>query len=177
MRCHANPCNISLVAELADAGLERMMDKGRTAATGRVSMGEDEISEAGRTARFEQWEKLGVDAIRADLETTGGHRLVGGPPVVRRLAWEWVRMKQAERPVSLADLVPSDSLADTVAAALRESTPRPSTPKPSATPPPSAPPDELLILRPNFHGVGINLKELGRRTSKWARKWWQQRRS
>lgn len=136
-------------------------------------MGEDEISEAGRTARFEQWEKLGVDVIRADLETTGGHRFVGGPPAVRRLAWEWVRIKQAERPGSLADLVPSDSLADTVAAALHESTPQPSTPEPSTTPPPPAPPAELLSLRPNFHGIGIDLKELGRR----ARKWWQQRRS
>jgi hypothetical protein len=33
--------------------------------------------------------------IRTDLEATGGLRFVGGPPSVRKLAWEWVRMKEA----------------------------------------------------------------------------------
>jgi hypothetical protein len=56
---------------------------------------ESEISEAGRKARFERWEQLGVDVIRTDLEATGGLRFVGGPPSVRKLAWEWVRMKEA----------------------------------------------------------------------------------
>src|SRR5258708_29997437 len=59
-------------------------------------MVEDEIREAGRRARFERWEQLGVDVIRTDLEA-GGHSMVGGPPAVRKLAWEWVRMKEGGR--------------------------------------------------------------------------------
>jgi hypothetical protein len=39
----------------------------------------DEISEAGRKARFKRWEQLGLDVIRTDLEATGGLRMVGGP--------------------------------------------------------------------------------------------------
>jgi hypothetical protein len=56
-------------------------------------MADDEISETGCQARFAQWEKLGVDAIEQDL-ATGGHRLIGGPPQVRALAREWVRLKK-----------------------------------------------------------------------------------
>jgi len=56
---------------------------------------EDEISEEGKHARFARWEAIGVDRIKADL-LAGGHQLVGGPPAVRELAWEWVRKKQAE---------------------------------------------------------------------------------
>jgi hypothetical protein len=50
--------------------------------------GQDDISEEGRTARFQRWEQLGVDVIRTDLEATGGHRFVGGSPAVRALARE-----------------------------------------------------------------------------------------
>jgi hypothetical protein len=57
----------------------------------------DKISEAGRKARFEQWEQIGVDAIRSDLLLTGGDRLVGGPPAVRELAREWVKLKEQEQ--------------------------------------------------------------------------------
>lgn len=55
----------------------------------------NEISEEGRRVRFEQWEGLGLDRVKHDL-LNGGHRLVGGSPQVRKLAWEWVRMKEAE---------------------------------------------------------------------------------
>jgi len=58
-------------------------------------MSDDEISEDGRQARFDQWEKLGVDRVKADL-ANGGHQIIGGPPQVRDLAWEWVRMKESE---------------------------------------------------------------------------------
>ena len=58
-------------------------------------MANDEISEEGRKAQFEQWEKLGVDAIKQDL-TSGGYRLIGGPPQVRALAREWLLMKKKE---------------------------------------------------------------------------------
>jgi hypothetical protein len=54
------------------------------------------INDEGRKARFEYWEKLGVDRVKSDLVHTGGIRDVGGPPEVRQLAWEWVRMKEAE---------------------------------------------------------------------------------
>lgn len=57
---------------------------------------DNEISEKGKQARFARWEKIGVDRIKADL-AAGGHGIVGGPPAVRDLAWEWVRMKEAEQ--------------------------------------------------------------------------------
>lgn len=67
----------------------------RTDARREVEMANDEISEEGRKARFEQWEKLGVDAIKQDL-TSGGYRLIGGPPQVRALPREWLLMKEKE---------------------------------------------------------------------------------
>jgi hypothetical protein len=51
------------------------------------------ISEQGRKARFEQWEKIGVERVRQDL-LNGGHFCVGGPKYVQDLAWEWLQMKQ-----------------------------------------------------------------------------------
>lgn len=62
-------------------------------------MSDDDLTEAGRLARFKRWEKLGLDRVKADL-LDGGHKLVGGPPAVRALAWEWVRQKEQE-PVPL----------------------------------------------------------------------------
>jgi hypothetical protein len=59
-------------------------------------MADDEISEEGRRARFEQWEEIGVDGIRADLEN-GGWRVVGGTQAVQDLARKWVRLKEAEQ--------------------------------------------------------------------------------
>jgi hypothetical protein len=58
-------------------------------------MASDQISEQGLQERFARWEQVGVDRIKADL-LSGGHALVGGPPSVRELAWEWVRMKDQE---------------------------------------------------------------------------------
>ena len=51
------------------------------------------IDEAGRQTRFAHWETLGVDRVKNDL-LNGGFQLVGGPPEVRELAWEWVRLKE-----------------------------------------------------------------------------------
>lgn len=53
------------------------------------------IGETGRLARFAHWETLGVDRVKNDL-LNGGFRLIGGPPEVRELAWEWVRLKERE---------------------------------------------------------------------------------
>jgi hypothetical protein len=58
---------------------------------------EDEISPEGREARFARWDEIGLDEIKADLLQTGGHRFVGGPPAVRKLAREWVRLREAEK--------------------------------------------------------------------------------
>jgi hypothetical protein len=58
-------------------------------------MADDQISEQGRQERFARWDQIGVERIKADL-LSGGNALVGGPPVVRDLAWEWVRMKERE---------------------------------------------------------------------------------
>ena len=53
-----------------------------------------EISQEGRIARFAEWEKRGVEAIKADL-LTGSSRYVGGPPAIHDLALEWVRNREA----------------------------------------------------------------------------------
>lgn len=52
-----------------------------------------------RNARFEQWEKLGLDRVKSDLTNTGGTQAIGGTQEVRDLAWEWVRMKENKPPV------------------------------------------------------------------------------
>lgn len=49
-----------------------------------------------RAGRFESWEKLGLDQVKADLEHTGGLRVVGGGPEVTQLDWDWIRMKQGQ---------------------------------------------------------------------------------
>lgn len=46
--------------------------------------------------RHAKWEEIGEEAIRADMES-GGHRLVGGSPEVRRLAQQWLNEKQQTR--------------------------------------------------------------------------------
>ena len=89
----------------------------------------EEISKEGRRSRFEQWEKLGLDRVKADL-LKGGYQIIGGPPSVGELAWEWVREKEQEQ----------------------------INPKP----------DEIFQLKPTLHGVGIDLKALGR----WIKRWW-----
>jgi hypothetical protein len=55
-----------------------------------------EISQEGRISRFEQWEKVGLDVIKADLLQGQGMHDVGGPPAIRDLAREWVRKKEAQ---------------------------------------------------------------------------------
>ena len=46
--------------------------------------------------RYAKWEEIGEDAIRADMDT-GGYRLVGGSPEVRRLARQWLNEKRDAR--------------------------------------------------------------------------------
>jgi hypothetical protein len=50
-----------------------------------------------RLARYEQWDKLGLDRVKSDL-ATGGNRDVGGGAEVKDMAWEWVRMKENKPP-------------------------------------------------------------------------------
>jgi hypothetical protein len=57
--------------------------------------GDERISGAGRKARFEQWEKYGADRLKSDLEADPYRRV--GSKAVQDLAWEFVRMKQAEK--------------------------------------------------------------------------------
>jgi hypothetical protein len=142
------------------------------------------FSEAGRKARFERWEKLGCDQVKHDL-LNGGYRVVGGPPQERELAWEWVRMKEAEQlarsSINLADLVepPSTNLDDLVgsprptlddlvasASSHRQAQAPASVPRPASPPPPKA---EIVTLKPSLYGMSIDLKELGRRGLNWWR--------
>lgn len=61
-----------------------------------ICFSEPEITEEGRRARFAQWEEIGLDRVKHDL-VHGGYEVVGGPPVVRKLAWTWVRQKEQEQ--------------------------------------------------------------------------------
>ncbi|HUC61613.1 MAG TPA: hypothetical protein VMF53_06625 [Alphaproteobacteria bacterium] len=107
---------------------------------------DDKLSEKGLQERHQRWEEIGLDAIKADL-LTGGHRLVGGTPAVRRAAWEWVRRKESERAKDSFQVLPV---------------------RPTSTPPmedgPAGPHRrELFILRPGLYGVNLDLKEAWRR--------------
>jgi hypothetical protein len=55
-----------------------------------------------RQARYEKWEKLGVDRVKADLTAAGGIREVGAGPGTADMAWEWVRMKENKPPITRA---------------------------------------------------------------------------
>lgn len=59
-------------------------------------MDENPEEAARRIRRYEIFESLGLDVVKHDL-LNGGHRHVGGPPEVREMAWEWVRMKELEQ--------------------------------------------------------------------------------
>lgn len=72
-----------------------MGERGMQSALASAATLSGAISAEGRRVRFEQWEKLGLDRVKADL-ANGGHQIIGGPPAVRELAWEWVRIKEAE---------------------------------------------------------------------------------
>jgi hypothetical protein len=50
----------------------------------------DDLNKKENQGRISTWEKIGVDAIRADLEVANGKRIVGRHT---KLAWEWVRSK------------------------------------------------------------------------------------
>jgi hypothetical protein len=72
-------------------------------------MVDDVISEEGRRTCFERWETLGLGQVKADLEN-GGWQVVGGPPAVQKLAWEWVRMKEAEKAAAASPQKPAEIL-------------------------------------------------------------------
>lgn len=59
-----------------------------------ISRGGEELIK--QAHRFEQWEKLGVNRVKSDLENTGGTRVVGGRLEVQELAWKWVQMIEAQ---------------------------------------------------------------------------------
>jgi hypothetical protein len=83
-----------------------------------------------RAERFAQWDKLGVERVKADL-LQGGHKLVGGTAAVQRLAWKWVELRQSEQRAK------------------------------------EAKPDEILMLKPNFMGLGIDFNAGWRKLSRW----------
>jgi hypothetical protein len=133
-----------------------------------------EISEAGRQTRFAHWERLGLDRVKADL-LNGGHQIVGGPPQVRDLAWEWVQMKEAEQRAAsnqssdiLGEGGPlSPGFEDPLGAISPAATRRLGS---DLTPPSAADKhQELFTLKPTLWGIGIDLREAWRRT----RVWWQ----
>jgi hypothetical protein len=70
--------------------------------------------------------KVWVDRLKSDLQSNDPYRRVGSGPE-QNLAWDWVRMKEAEE------------------AALEQE------------------PVEMVTIKPNVHGVGVDLTEVGRR--------------
>jgi hypothetical protein len=138
-------------------------------------MAVDDISEEGRRQRFARWEQLGLDQVKHDL-LNGGHRLVGGPPAVRELAWEWVRGKEAEQVMPASETTLGRMLNGEGPGTLRgaiqsEMKLRPATYGPAGRKSPQRPgaavvepsPKEILTIRPAFAGIGLDLKELWRR--------------
>ena len=53
-----------------------------------------EISQEDRIARFEEWDRIGVQTIRAGLQRGG--KIYIGQHAVEDLAWEWVRNKERQ---------------------------------------------------------------------------------
>jgi hypothetical protein len=142
--------------------------------------------------------------VKHDLQS-GGHRIVGGPPQVRALAWEWVRVKEDQqrndlqetaRALGLEATTPAGILrvlglpaaaaseqagsaidtaeimkasAASMERAIRQTG---SAPAPAGADQRAATREqrELLILKPTFMGMGVDLKELGRRLSSVARR-------
>lgn len=66
-----------------------------------------ELRMAENQGRIAQWEEHGVDAIKADLEHSNGIRIVGRHT---RLAWKWVKFKEAQN----RQAQEADKLSDTV---------------------------------------------------------------
>jgi hypothetical protein len=108
----------------------------------------------------------------------GAHRLVGGAPQVQELAWEWMRMKEAEAARAVArQLSPWPSIEDTLSGrdpttehivkslGISQETPL-SSPRAKDVVPALADAEpeekrrEVLILKPTLWGIG---KEAGRR--------------
>jgi hypothetical protein len=146
----------------------------------------DEISDAGRKDKFEQWEKFGLDQVKHDL-LNGGFRVVGGPPQVRALAWEWVRMKEAEQKtqpeMSAGEILRALGLEksstgnllgaqetdlDRLVKAAAGSTEPATAPSPKATSAEKR--ADVFTFKPNFHGIGLDLNELARRFQRWRKR-------
>ena len=148
-------------------------------------MGYDEISGEGRKARFEQWEKYGADRLKSDLQTDP-YRRVGARPV-QDLAWEFVRMKEAELVATAASVMRQAAAkeAELVAAAasvIRQassvspsigsvaSASLPATPPVSVASRSNAQSGEILTLKPGVWGMSVDLKEAARRLRKRLKK-------
>jgi hypothetical protein len=158
-----------------------------------VTASEDKITAAGRMARFEQWETYGADRLKSDLQADP-YRRVGGKPV-QDLAWEFVRMKEAEQaakleansqemlralglaPPSVSDLLSGQhtELDRIVKAAMHYPAFSSAETNSNATPMLASKEKggELFIFKPNFHGIGIDLKEAGRRARRLVRRFWK----
>jgi predicted nucleotide-binding protein len=65
-----------------------------------------EQQEVSRKGRFEHLEKLGLDRVKHDL-LNGGLRWVGGTLEQQEEAWEWVRMKENQKPAN-SDATPRE---------------------------------------------------------------------
>lgn len=63
------------------------------------------LSEADRQ-RFSRWESAGVEAVKHDVMTRAAE-LVEPDAYARRLAWEWVRLKENEQAQVLATILPT----------------------------------------------------------------------
>ena len=60
------------------------------------AVGSDKLSDRARAAKFNRWERIGINLIRADLQR-GGRFIVGSTARSRALAEEWLQRKDAEK--------------------------------------------------------------------------------
>lgn len=71
---------------------------------------EDELDKIEHKGRIANWESIGVEAIKADLEHSGGTRYVGRH---HQLAWKWLERKRLQFGDAVKkenDVVSSDAL-------------------------------------------------------------------
>jgi hypothetical protein len=146
-------------------------------------MTEDGFSEAGRKQKFEQWEKLGLDRVKGDLQADPYRRIGSGP--LQNLAWEWVRMKEAEKtanaeavlraigaaPPSISDILAGETTElDRMVKRAQSVVATPEQEQPPLPASPSEKPVEMVTLKPTLYGMSIDLKEAGRRLKRRFRK-------
>jgi hypothetical protein len=64
---------------------------------GHLMINDNQVtSEARRRAKYAEWDRIGLDRVKADLIHNNGRSIVGGGLQTIHLAWEWVHEREAD---------------------------------------------------------------------------------